>query len=304
MYRLVVSALVAALAIAVLAAPGSAQSVDWAQGPNASGDNTYTGFIDLPSANSTVPTGGFTVTGWFVDRTADGWAGADDVQVWLGSMDGGGRMLSEPNFAQTRPDVAAALGNPFYASSGFFGQIPPGSLNPGPQTLSVYVHTPGKGWWFKQVGVNVSATAAANPTPTPPGPSVSGGAVPVIAIEEPKDSETVLTKNDVFQITGYALDKNAAKFQGVAGSGIDRVSVYLGDRDNGGSFLGDADLGFSDTIAEGLYGSQFASAGWRLDFHPTKFHANTYLLYAYAHSLVTGKEDVAVRYFVIRENQP
>jgi hypothetical protein len=304
MYRLVASAVAAALAITVLAAPGSAQSAVWAQGPDAFGDNTYQGAIDLPSPFSTVPTGGFLVAGWFVDTSADGWAGADDVQVWLGSMDGGGRLLFKPNFAQTRPDVATAFGNPFFESSGFFGTMPTGLLNPGSQTLSVYVHTPSKGWWFKQVDVNVSATAAANPTPTPAGPSVSGGALPIIVIQAPKDSETVLTRQDGFDITGYALDKNAAAFQGVAGSGIDRVSVYLGDRDNGGVFLGDADLGFSNTIPEGLYGSQFASAGWRLSFHPTKFHANTYLLYAYAHSLVTGKEDVAIRYFAIRENQP
>jgi hypothetical protein len=259
--------------------------------------------IDLPSANATVPTGGFTVAGWFVDTSADGWAGADDVQVWLGNMGGDGHLVFKPNFAQTRPDVGTALGNAFDAASGFFGVVPQGSLGPGPQALSVYVHTPGKGWWFKQVSVNVLSTAAANPTPTAPGPSVSGGAPPTIVIDRPKDSETVLTRSD-FDIIGYALDKNAAVNQGVGGSGIDRVSVYVGDRDNGGQFLGDADLGFSDSIPEGLYGSQFASTGWRLTFHPTQFHANTYLLFAYAHSVVSGKEDVAVRYFAIREQQP
>lgn len=218
-------------------------------------------------------------------------------------MEGGGHLLFKPNFAQTRPDVATALGNPFAAASGFFGTVPPGALATGPQTLTVYAHTPAKGWWFSQVNVNVSPTAAVNPTPAPPGPSVSGGALPIIVIVAPKDSETVLTKED-FEIAGYALDRNASKNQGVAGTGIDRVSVYIGDRDSGGTFLGDADLGFSDTTPEGLYGSQFASAGWRLIFHPTQFHANTYLMYAYAHSVVTGKEDVAVRYFVIREKQP
>jgi len=306
MHRLAASVLAAVLAIATMAMPGSAQSdafSTWTAGPGAILDNTYTGFIDLPSANATVPTGGFNVAGWFVDTTAQGWAGADDVQVWLGTMDGGGHLLFKPNFAQNRPDVATALGNPFAAASGFFGSMPLGALSAGPQTLLVYVHTPGKGWWFKQVSVNVASGAPANPVPAAPGPSVSGGAPPIIVIDRPKDSETVLTKSD-FDITGYALDRNAGSFQGTAGSGIDRVSVYLGDRDNGGSFLGDADLGFSDTIPEGLYGSQFASAGWRLTFHPTKFKANTYVIYAYAHSVVTGKEDVATRYFAIRENQP
>jgi len=303
MLRVTVAVLAALLAAATLVVPGSAQSAGWSPGPDAAGDNTYTGFIDLPAANATVAPGGFTVAGWFVDTSADGWAGADDVQVWVGTMDGGGRLLFKPNFAQNRPDVATALGNGFYASSGFFGVVQPAALSAGPQTLSVYVHTPGKGWWFKQVGVNVSPTAAANPTPAPPGPTVSGGGPPIVVIEKPKDSETVLTNAD-YEIDGYAVDKNAGKFQGVAGTGIDRVSLYIGDRDNGGVFLGDADLGFSDVIPEGLYGSQFASAGWRLVFHPTQFHANTYLMYAYAHSVVTGKEDVVTRYFAIREHLP
>jgi hypothetical protein len=275
----------------------------WTAGPGASGDNTYDGFIDVPTLYATVPTGSFNVSGWFVDKSAQGWAGADDIQIWVGTMDAG-RLLSKANFAQLRPDVGAALGNDYQSNSGFFAVVPQGSLPLGSQTLSVYAHTPDKGWWFKQVSVNVAASAPANPTPVPPGPSASGGALPIIVIDKPKDSETVVTKSD-YEISGYALDKNAAPYQGVAGTGIDRVQVYLGaERDNGGSLLGDADLGFSNTIAEGLYGSQFASAGWRLVFHPTQFHSNTYLMFAYAHSVVTGKEDVAVRYFAIREQQP
>jgi len=167
----------------------------------------------------------------------------------------------------------------------------------------VYAHTPDKGWWFKQVVVNVAANAPSAPTPVPPGPTVSGGGPPIVAIERPKDSEVVPTRSD-YEISGYALDKNAAPYQGVAGSGIDRVSVYIGDRDNGGTFLGDANLGFSNSAVEGQYGSQFASTGWRLVFHPTQFHQNTYLMFAYAHSVVSGKEDVAVRYFSIREQTP
>jgi hypothetical protein len=261
-------------------------------------DNTYDGFIDTPGSSASVPTGSFTVAGWFFDKTAQGWAGADDVQVWLGRMDGGGRLLLHPSFGQSRPDVAAAEGNPSAAPSGFGGVVPPNSLSVGPQVLSVYAHTSDKGWWYKQVQVNVTSGA---PAAAAPAPAVSGAALPIVAIERPKDSEQVLTKSD-YDIIGYALDRNAAPNQGVAGSGIDRVQVYLGaERDNGGVYLGDADLGFSDPIPVSLYGGQFASAGWRLTFKPTAFHANTYLLFAYARSAVSGKEDVAVRYFAIKE---
>src|ERR1051325_526069 len=131
-----------------LLAPAAASAdplTSWTPGPGAQGDNTYDGFIDLPAMNATVPTGNFTVAGWFVDKTAQGWAGADDVQVWLGTMDGGGRMLARAMFAQSRPDVASATGNPYWAASGFGATV--AGLPGGSQTLNVYVHTGGKGWW-------------------------------------------------------------------------------------------------------------------------------------------------------------
>ena len=275
----------------------------WTPGPGAAGDNTYAGFIDVPPANTMVPTGNFQVAGWFVDTTAQGWAGADDVQVFLGTMDGGGKMLARAFFAQSRPDVATALANPYWAASGFNATIPASALPSGGQTLSVYAHTPAKGWWYKQVQVNVSSTAAST-APAPagaPAPTVQGAALPIVVIEKPKDGEVVKTSSD-YEIIGYALDKNATRNQGAAGSGVDRVQVYLGaERENNGTFLGEADLGFSDSIPEGLYGSQFASAGWRLTFKPTKFHVNTYLMFAYARSAVSGKEDVAVRFFAIHD---
>jgi hypothetical protein len=285
--------------------PAAADAGTWTAGPGAAGDNTYTGFIDLPPANATVPTGGFVVAGWFVDKTAEGWAGADDIQVFQGMMDGGGKMLARATIAQNRPDVAAALGNPFWAASGFSALVPPGSMAPGGQTLSVYAHTPAKGWWYEQTQVNVSSSAgASSPAAAPaaaPAPVVAGAALPIVAIEKPKDGEIVPTKND-YEIIGYALDQNAAPNQGVTGSGINRVQVYIGnDRDNNGIFLGEAELGFADSTPVAQYGPQFATSGWRLTFKPTQFHANTYLLFAYARSAVSGKEDVAQRFFAIHE---
>ena len=274
----------------------------WTPGPDAILDSTYDGFIDLPAANATVPTGSFDVAGWFVDTTAQGWAGADDVQVWLGTMDGG-KMLAKAAFAQNRPDVAAAEANPFWAASGFSAAIPAGALGAGPQTLSVYAHTPGKGWWYKQVQVNVSAGAAPSaPAPAAAAPTVSGGAPPVVVIEEPSAGDNIGTKNE-FQLIGYALDPNASANQGSQGSGIDRVSVYVdAERDNGGAFVGDADLAFSDQAAQAKYGAQFANSGWRLTFKPTTLHKGAHTFFIYAHSVVTGKENLETVGFNIIEN--
>src|SRR6476660_7913567 len=95
--------------VGALIGPGSVLAdplTAWTAGPGAALDNTYDGYIDLPTMNATVPTGTFTVAGWFVDKTAQGWAGADDVQIWQGTMDGGGKLLTKALFAQSRPDVA------------------------------------------------------------------------------------------------------------------------------------------------------------------------------------------------------
>jgi hypothetical protein len=294
-----------------LLAPASASAdpiTAWTGGPGAALDNTYDGYIDVPKLNATVPTGSFTVAGWFVDKLAEGWAGADDVQIWQGTMDGGGKMLAKAVFAQGRPDVAAATGNPFWAASGFGGVVPANSLAAGNQTLSVYAHTPGKGWWYKQVTVNVSASAPAATTPSAPAasaPTVSGGALPILVIEKPSSGENINTRSNggLYQMIGYALDKNAALNQGSQGTGIDHVSVYVDkERDSGGAFLGDADLAFSDTAATTTYGSQFASAGWRLTFKPTSLHAGSHTLFVYAHSVVTGKEDLETVGMNIVEN--
>jgi hypothetical protein len=146
--RALVSWLTLGAILGTLVLPSSASAdaiTEWTPGPGGALDNTYTGFIDVPSRGATVSTGDFTVAGWFVDRNAQGWAGADDVQLWLGTMDGGGRMLAKAVFAQSRPDVAAALGNGYWAASGLGAVVPSGALPAGSQLLSIYAHTPSKG---------------------------------------------------------------------------------------------------------------------------------------------------------------
>jgi hypothetical protein len=291
--------------LGALLGPASAAAdplASWTAGPGAALDNTYDGYIDVPQMNATVPTGSFTVAGWFVDKQAEGWAGADDVQIWQGTMDGGGKMLTRAMFAQSRPDVASVTGVPYWAASGFGGVVPANSLSAGNQTLSVYAHTPGKGWWYKQVNVNVSGSAPATTAPAASAP-VSGGAAPVLVIEKPTSGENVITKN-AYTLMGYALDKNASANQGSQGTGIDRVSVYVDkERENGGTYLGDADLGYSSQAASTGYGPQFASAGWRLTFQPTKLHAGSRILFVYAHSVVTDKEDLETRTMNIVEKK-
>src|SRR5437764_503620 len=89
--------------------------------------------------------------GLSAQRTAAGWGGADDVQVFAGAMGAGGRMLAKGIVGQNRSDVGTAFNYPFWSASGWSATVPAGGLGAGNQTLNVYIHTPGKGWWFKQV---------------------------------------------------------------------------------------------------------------------------------------------------------
>jgi hypothetical protein len=274
---------VACLAVlASMASPVAAQSTDWQQGPGAILDNTYTGFIDHPTAGSTVPgSGSFPVTGWFVDQQAEGWAGADNMQVWLGSMDGGGHMIAQGSVAQSRPDVGSALGNPFWAASGFSASVPGSSVPGGSQTLYVYLHTGGKGWWFKTVTVNGGGAASAGAPAPAPGTTNTAGAAPVLTISAPTEGQNVTAKGSSdFTITGSATDPTYGP------SAIDRVDVYI---------LGEADTGtlLGTTTPAG-------DASWSVTFKPTNFPSTHVNIYVYAHSKATGKTTEVIRGFNIQ----
>ncbi len=160
----------ALLALAATAAPALAET--WQPGPGGVGENTYAGFVDTPTRGATVSPGSpIRVAGWVVDRTAAGWAGIDEVHVYAGRAGEGGVFLGKALVAQPRPDVALALGNPYWAASGFSLAIPAGRLGAGPLTLAIYARTPGKGWWFTEVrpgGGGGSAAPAPRAAPSPP----------------------------------------------------------------------------------------------------------------------------------------
>jgi Bacterial Ig domain len=268
------------LALAVSTAPPVlAQSSGWQPGPGAVQDNMYEGFIDQPTSGATVPgSGSFPLGGWFVDTTAQGWAGADDVQVWLGTMEGGGSMVAHAQFAQSRPDVATALANPFWEPSGFSAVVPGSAIPAGGQTLNLYVHTPGNGWWLTSVNVTGGGSGAA----AAPAPALAGGP-PQVSVSSPTEGQDVSAAGSVtFTITGKATDP-------ANGAGaIDSVDVWIfGERDGrGGTQLG--------TVQVGSDGS------WSLTFKPTRFPSTHTNIYVYAHSKATGQTTEIVRGFNIK----
>ena len=203
----------------------------WQPGPGAILDNTYDGFIDAPRPGATVPGSGRSPSpAGSSTSQAQGWAGADDIEVWLGTMDGGGHMLAKANIAQSRPDVAAATGNPYWAASGFGASVHGSSVPGGNQTLNVYAHTGGKGWWFKRSSV-VGGGAAAAAAPAPARSACASRARRAVArwcasrrrSATPTENQNVSTRS-TFTINGTVSDPTH----------IDRIEVWInGERDSG-----------------------------------------------------------------------
>jgi Bacterial Ig domain len=262
---------VGALFVALLCAAGISQAAaqslpgsDWAPAAGAAGDNTYVGFIDQPAAGATIAAGAsFQVSGWVVDTTAEGWSGIDDVQVLLGTT-----VLTHLAVGLSRPDVANALDNPYFAASGFSGVVA-SALASGSQTLTVLAHTPGKGSWSEQLPITVSGSATSNAN--------AGTATGLVLKIISPSSNDVIVSNNNGAIFGIAYDTRTRAELGI---GVDRVQVYLdGPRGEAGSqALGDA---------------TFSGDNWSLAWEPTKYNrVKHHILFVYAHSSVTGEEQL------------
>jgi hypothetical protein len=167
-----------------------------------------------------------------------------------------------------RPDVAAAMRNLYWSASGFDAVAPAGVIPVGPASLSVYVHSPARGWWYQSVPIPV--------VPTAPGLTIR------LLVPGHDDIDPPVTE---WQIRGTAYDTRTTAQQGV---GVDRVQVYLdGEHGVAGSqFLGEA---YPD--AQTLWSVTFALT--RYDRVPQHF------LYVYARSAVTGGERLITQEFTI-----
>jgi hypothetical protein len=119
-------------------------------------------------------------------------------------------------------------------------------------------------------GATPQPNAAPVPTIAPaliqPGPSL------VLNVANPQPNDVLPRGRYVMQ--GQAFDRAAS-----TGSGVDRVSVFVDDRDAGGQHLADATLG------------QPSTTGFTLTADLSRL-SGTHSLFIYARSSVTGKETV------------
>jgi hypothetical protein len=256
----------------VMPAQAQQELASWQPGPDASGTNTYLAFIEQPPSGGVASGAPFVISGWLIDKTAQGWAGFDQVQVFSGPMGSGGTMLATALVGLDRPDVAAATGNPDWSESGFSAEISASALQPGVDPLLIYGHTPAKGWWYTTFDAFVSAASNASLAP----PSVS------IAVPGPEASIPVTSRS--YTIKGSAADPGVTSPS--LGSGIDQVLVYLGGRreDPRSILLGNASIS----------GDQ-----WSLTFSPDLYPWGSTTLYVYAHARFSGEEAEAVQFITI-----
>ena len=202
------------LALASSIGPSFAQSApvlgSWLAGPDGKGSSTIVGRIEAPRPRATVNNAAnLLVSGWAADTTASGWAGIDGVEVWSGASDkSGSTKLATGIVGLARSDVGEALGGSF-TNSGFSVVVKASSLQglTGAQTLFVYLHTPGKGTWYRTAPVNVISTVGVN---SATGATLAFPNDPIVVIARPQDGMNITQKqrNGKFSMNGFALDRN------------------------------------------------------------------------------------------------
>lgn len=175
---------------------------NWSAGPSAVGSSTYIGRVETPRVGQIVNTGnGLLVSGWAADVTAQGWAGIDAVEVWSGDKNSGGTKLGNGTVGLPRPDIGEIVGSGF-TNSGFSMVVPTSAwanIPAGNVELRLYIHTPNKGWWYRQTRVT-----SIQP-PTLPYPND-----PVVYIARPQEGMNITQRQlfNKFTFNGAALDRN------------------------------------------------------------------------------------------------
>jgi len=106
---------------------------------------------------------------------------------------------------------------------------------------------------------------------------------PVLDLANPSAGEVVL--NGDYIVSGMAFDPNATE-----GSGISRVDLFLGNRDEGGLFLGEAVPGSSDAMSS-TAGTRLAQDGFQIKVTMPTGVSGGHNLYVYTMA-TSGQESV------------
>lgn len=281
-------------------------------GADSSGTCTSGPILDLanPNAGDLLSPGDYVVSGVARDPAAASGDGIDRVELFVGNRDLGG---TEVGVAVPRAgmfEVTAKLPTNVTGGTSFFAYAH--SAISGQETsVSVPVFVGAAPTPTPRPGNGAAATpvvpAVAQVTCAPPASSVGGASAaqattgsstapattaavamssqPVLQLANPNAGDMLLLGDYV--ISGLAYVPNTSQ----TGIGVDRVELFLGDRDAGGTFLGSAVPGQSAQL-NATPGSLLAMGGFATRVTvPSQIRGNA-MFFAYARSSVTGQETV------------
>jgi hypothetical protein len=183
----------------------SLASSAWLMGQGAVADAPIRGEIDSPKDGERVRDT-LRIAGWATDSRGDPKPFAvSEFSVFVDGPEGSGRRISGGVDHTQRLDIAQALGDPVYASSGFEVHGRLDGVPEGSHDVYFYAHSSRYGWWYKKLTVFVESLPAgssrvpssqsapptptlaptarpATPTPTP-SPSTSGFLAPKLPVD-------------------------------------------------------------------------------------------------------------------------
>jgi len=263
-----------------------------------------------PTPGSELGGGDYVFQGTARDMNAASGNGIAEVQAFLGDRDNGGMILgsTQPQLSGDMPgaftltatlpdDTTGGQSLYFYGISALSGQEAvvevPIALGTSPESVGMDTAQTATVTCPQMIGEPAETTTTT--TGTQPEMGTSPATTPATETTTPASDEVATTSihltvanpapgdptpQGAYMVSGMAWDTTASN-----GAGIDHVDFFLGDRDNGGLFLGSAVPG-TDT-AEGAPTGSFTTT---LDFPSDSSNGNT--LCVYALSSVNGQEQM------------
>jgi hypothetical protein len=254
--------------------------------------------VDNPHPGDPLSQGKIEVGGRASDSAAQSGSGIDRVQIFVGSRDLGGQQVGEVDLnppAGASPEIMASS----FTGARFSVIADLSSGNLGNQTVFVYARSAVSGAEVVAgVPVNIGATplgtagtlASGQPPVTAASPECQQPAAPVSTSNQNSSSTTGNTETTPSETISVVLDAphpgavltpGRYEVSGRASSNtspIDRVQLFLDNRDLGGFSLGDAQI----------TGNRFRAV---VDFPQNAFGLHS--VFVYARSSGSGKEGVA-----------
>jgi hypothetical protein len=215
--------------------------------------------VSNPAPGSTLFPGDVVISGLAFDRLAQSGTGIDRVSVFLNPRDEGGTHLADAVLNEANPLRPESR----FAAAGYSATITLPSNTTGAQSLDIRAHSAitnqemvvtvpfvlndesesdmsctatleGAAQLPETAGVTATPPAAA-PVPTTPAPTTTNGATeqPPLRLELVTPMAGALVAAGDYDVRVMASDPSASE-----GTGIDQISVFLGDQDAGGLILG------------------------------------------------------------------